>query len=136
MGNALKRMGNGSRLALFDMGFSMGEESALFDDEDVPSKLLVLLLLFSALFMLVAFIFKFETSVFIMHSFFLAFVVFALFKLAAEFKLFNRFEHVSVFFSLGIDELLDVASFELKFKLDTLFELLLVGVVSIFMVCA
>ena len=134
MGNALKRMGNGSRLALFDMGFSMGEDSALFD-EGVPSKLLVLLL-FSALFMLVAFIFKFETSVFIMHSFFLAFVVFALFKLAAEFKLFNRFEHVSVFFSLGIDELLDAVSFELKFKLDTLFELLLVDVVSIFMVCA
>jgi hypothetical protein len=132
MGNALKRMGNGSRLALFDMGLRMGEESALLDE--LPSKLLLLLLFVSALFMLVAFIFKFETSVFIMHSFFLAFVVvFALFKLAAEFKLFNRFEHVSVFFNLGIDELLDV-SFELKFKLDTLFELLLVGVVSIFIV--
>lgn len=69
-----------------------------------------------------------------MHSFFLAFVVFVLFRLEAEFKLFKRFEHVSVFFNLGMEHLDGV---ELKFKLEMLFELpqLDDGDVSILIVC-
>ncbi len=121
IGKALSRMGNGSRLALLDMGFNdIGTES-LF----ASPLLLLLLALFSLLFMFVAFIFKFETSMFIMQSFFLAFV-FVLFRDVAEFKLFNKFEHVSVFFSFGMVHLLDEdASFELTFKFEILFELLL-----------
>ena len=67
-----------------------------------------------------------------MQSFFLAFVlVFVL--LAVLFKLFNKLEHVSVFFSFGMEHL-ELAEEELKLRFEKLFEPL-GDVVSIFIVC-
>ena len=79
-----------------------------------------------------------------MHSFFFAFVL--LVEGAVEldedeeapFRLFNRFEQVSVFLSLGIEHLVGVALLLfvlLKLRLDTLLELPDVAV-NILIVCA